>query len=143
MPSSGMLRRVAVITTEVSEEGIASIIKVTRIGELGTALAVTSNRRTLSSPVRPAQTSDNSYSCCAGLLAVSQFASRRFWDRPARSRFSVLFLSSRANAELVPKFQIALLCMLHMQPSRWYLRNFRLNIALKIANQSLLKYSPH
>jgi hypothetical protein len=31
-----MLRRVAVIRTYVSEELIASIIRVTRIGELGT-----------------------------------------------------------------------------------------------------------
>jgi hypothetical protein len=31
----------------VSEEHIASIIKVTRIGELGTTLALTNNRRTL------------------------------------------------------------------------------------------------
>jgi hypothetical protein len=41
-----MLRRVALIKTDVSEELSASIIRVTRIGELGT-LAVTSNRRTL------------------------------------------------------------------------------------------------
>jgi hypothetical protein len=41
-----MLRRVALIRTDVSEERIASIITVTRIGELGT-LAVTSNRSTL------------------------------------------------------------------------------------------------
>jgi hypothetical protein len=34
-------------TTDVSEEPSASIIGVTRIGELGTTLAVTSNRRTL------------------------------------------------------------------------------------------------
>jgi hypothetical protein len=47
MPSSGMLCRVAVVRTEVSEELIASIIKVTRIGELWTTLALTSNRRTL------------------------------------------------------------------------------------------------
>jgi hypothetical protein len=46
MPSSGMLRRVALVKTEVSEELSASIIRVTRIGELGT-LAVNSNRRTL------------------------------------------------------------------------------------------------
>jgi hypothetical protein len=32
------------LTTEVSEERIASIITVTRIGELGTTLAVTNNR---------------------------------------------------------------------------------------------------
>jgi hypothetical protein len=45
MPTSGMLRRVALVRTDISEERIASIIKVTRIGELGTTLAVTSNRR--------------------------------------------------------------------------------------------------
>jgi hypothetical protein len=47
MPSSGMLRRVALVRTNVSEERSASIISVTRIGELGTTLAVTSNGRTL------------------------------------------------------------------------------------------------
>jgi hypothetical protein len=41
MPSSGMLRRVALVRTDVSEEPSASIIRVTRIGALGT-LAVTS-----------------------------------------------------------------------------------------------------
>jgi hypothetical protein len=42
-----MLRRVAHVRTEISEELSASFIKVARIGELGTPLAVTSNRRTL------------------------------------------------------------------------------------------------
>jgi hypothetical protein len=42
-----MLRRVAVEITDVSEELSASFIRVTRIGELGTTLAVTRNRRTL------------------------------------------------------------------------------------------------
>jgi hypothetical protein len=42
-----MLRRVALVRTDVSEERSASIIRVTRINELGTMLAVTSNRRTL------------------------------------------------------------------------------------------------
>jgi hypothetical protein len=36
-----MLRRVALVRTEVSEECIVSFIRVTRIGELGTTLAVT------------------------------------------------------------------------------------------------------
>jgi hypothetical protein len=45
MVSSGMLRRVTLVRTDVSEELSASFIKVTRIGELGTTLAVTSNRR--------------------------------------------------------------------------------------------------
>jgi hypothetical protein len=47
MASSGMLRHVALVITEVLEEISASIIRVARIGELGTKLAVTSNRRTL------------------------------------------------------------------------------------------------
>jgi hypothetical protein len=47
MVSSGMLRRVALVRTDASEELSPSFIRVTRIGELGTTLAVTSNRRTL------------------------------------------------------------------------------------------------
>jgi hypothetical protein len=46
MASPGMLRRVALVRTYVSEELSTSIIRVTIISELGT-LAVTSNRRTL------------------------------------------------------------------------------------------------
>jgi hypothetical protein len=46
MASAGILRLVAVVRTNVSEELSASIIRVTTIGELGT-LAVTSNRRML------------------------------------------------------------------------------------------------
>jgi hypothetical protein len=43
MASSGMLRHVALVRTDVLEERIASITRVTRIGELGITLAVTSN----------------------------------------------------------------------------------------------------
>jgi hypothetical protein len=42
-----MLRLVVLVRTDVSEKLSASSIRVTRIGELGTTLAVTSNRRTL------------------------------------------------------------------------------------------------
>jgi hypothetical protein len=45
--SSGMLRHVALVKTDVSKELSASFIRVTRIGEVGAMLAVTSNRRTL------------------------------------------------------------------------------------------------
>jgi hypothetical protein len=43
MPSSVMLRRLAPVRTNVSEERIAFIITLKIIGELGTTLAVTSN----------------------------------------------------------------------------------------------------
>jgi hypothetical protein len=42
MASSGMLRRVALVRTDVSEEHSAFIIRVKRIGELGTMLGITS-----------------------------------------------------------------------------------------------------
>jgi hypothetical protein len=44
---NGMLRRVALVRTDVWKEPSASFIRVTRFGELGTTLAATSNRRTL------------------------------------------------------------------------------------------------
>jgi hypothetical protein len=47
MASFGMLRRVALVRTDVSEELSVSFIRVTRIGEVGTILVVTSNRSTL------------------------------------------------------------------------------------------------
>jgi hypothetical protein len=43
MVSSGMLHRVDLVTTDVSEELRASFIRVTRIGELGTTLALCSS----------------------------------------------------------------------------------------------------
>jgi hypothetical protein len=47
MVSSGMLHRVALLRTDVSKEPSASFIRVTRLGELETTLAATSNQRTL------------------------------------------------------------------------------------------------
>jgi hypothetical protein len=45
--SYGILHHVAIVKTDVSEERSASTIRVTRICELGTISATTSNRRTL------------------------------------------------------------------------------------------------
>jgi hypothetical protein len=47
MASSGMLRHVGLVRADVSEELSATFISVTRIGELGTTLAVISKRHTL------------------------------------------------------------------------------------------------
>jgi hypothetical protein len=47
-----MLRLVAFVRTDISEERIASIIRETIIGELGTALALTISRLTLRRNIR-------------------------------------------------------------------------------------------
>jgi hypothetical protein len=47
MVSSGLLRRAALVRTDVSEELSASLIRVTRICELGAMLTVTNNGHTL------------------------------------------------------------------------------------------------
>jgi hypothetical protein len=49
MLSAGMSRHVALVRTDVSEELSVSIIRVTRIGELGTTLAVTSQHAPVAS----------------------------------------------------------------------------------------------
>jgi hypothetical protein len=63
-----MLRCVALVRTDVSEELSASFIRVTRIGGLGTTLAVTSNRQ----PV--------CVGCCMlRYVAVRAFRQRLIW----------------------------------------------------------------
>jgi hypothetical protein len=47
LTSSGTFRRLALVRTDVSEELSSSFIRVTKIGDLGTTLTVTSNRRAL------------------------------------------------------------------------------------------------
>jgi hypothetical protein len=62
MVSSGMLRHVALVTTDVLEELSASFMRATGISELGTKLAVTSNRRTLGRSISSQRVSVASYS---------------------------------------------------------------------------------
>jgi hypothetical protein len=56
MMPSGMLLRVAVVKTDVSEERSPSIIRVTRICEQGITLASTSNQRNLVTAYVPTST---------------------------------------------------------------------------------------
>jgi hypothetical protein len=51
MPSYGLLYQVAHVRTDIFMERITSVIRVTRIGELGTMLAVASYCYGLSSPI--------------------------------------------------------------------------------------------
>jgi hypothetical protein len=53
MASSGMLRLVALVRTDMSEELSASFIRVTRIGELGTSLAASVRRLLITARVVP------------------------------------------------------------------------------------------
>jgi hypothetical protein len=49
LASSGWLLRVALVRTDVSDELSASIIRVTRIGELGTTYCISSQRPSVAS----------------------------------------------------------------------------------------------
>jgi hypothetical protein len=80
-----MLRRVALVKTNVSEERSTFIIKVTRIGELGT-LAVTSNRRTLLVFLRSVRRL---------LVILTLFLAHRFLS--PSSETSVLIRAARRN----------------------------------------------
>jgi hypothetical protein len=89
--SSGMLRRVALVRTDVSGELFASFIRVTRIGELGTTLAVSSNRRTLRRGSGKALLSykevyfskiDRHKKICVRISRVFLFSQRKFKNMP-------------------------------------------------------------
>jgi hypothetical protein len=55
MPSSGMLRHVALVRTDVSEKLSSSIIRVTRIGELGMLAGVRADPEVPGSILVPAR----------------------------------------------------------------------------------------
>jgi hypothetical protein len=57
-----MLRLVALVRTDDSEERSASVLRVTRIDELGTTLAVTSNRCRLRRKQKRSQLTDSCHS---------------------------------------------------------------------------------
>jgi hypothetical protein len=89
MMSYGMLRRVALVKTAVSEEPGASFIMVTRIGELGTTQAATRNRCTLRS-VRQLLVA-------ACVVPSSQILVTLMKEAPGSSETSVLTRATRRN----------------------------------------------
>jgi hypothetical protein len=91
MASSGMLRRVALVRTVVSEEFSASIIRMTRIDEIGTTLAVTSNRRTLR------RNSVSQLLVTANVVASSPILVTLIKEALSSSETSVLARSTRRN----------------------------------------------
>jgi hypothetical protein len=83
-----MLRLVAVLRTDVSEEHSAFFIRVTRICELGTTLAVTSNRRTLRRNTTAVKTSHLKYNLFRDLTKLND---RSVYIRERRTKFSLQY----------------------------------------------------
>jgi hypothetical protein len=101
-----MLRRVALVRTDFSEEPSVSFSRVTRLGELGTTLAATSNRRTLRATRRNIQktpffivtavkTSNLTYRfSCRGCYFELGGRARRQSETRTRSTVEIRMLSS-------------------------------------------------
>jgi hypothetical protein len=70
MVSSGLLRRVALVRTDVSEEPGASFIRVTTIGELGTTQAATDVRCEEIPSISSQRTSVNSSSISSNSIII-------------------------------------------------------------------------
>jgi hypothetical protein len=95
MVSSGMLRRVALVRTDVSEELSACFIRVTRIGELGTTQVATSNRRTLRRNSRNRNVRRLLVAAC--VVPSSQILVTLMKEAPGSSETSVLTRATRRN----------------------------------------------
>jgi hypothetical protein len=83
-----MLRRVALVRTDVSEEPGASFIRVTGICELGTTQAATSNRRTLRR---------NTLLVAACVVPSSLIPVTLMKEAPGSSEMAVLTRATRRN----------------------------------------------
>jgi hypothetical protein len=90
--SSGMLRRVALVRTDVSEEPIASFTRVTRISELGITQAETSNRHTLRRNTRVRR-----FLVAACVVPSSPIFVTLMKESPGSSKMSVLTRITRCN----------------------------------------------
>jgi hypothetical protein len=92
MASSGLLRRVALVRTDVSEESGASFIRVKKIGELGTTQAATSNQ--IPSGISSQRTSVASCSLC---FPSSPIFVTLMKEAPDSSETSVLTRATRRS----------------------------------------------
>jgi hypothetical protein len=89
-----LLRRVALVRTDVSEEPGASFIRVTKIGELGRTQAATSNRRTLRMIFLP---SVRRLLVAACVVPSSPIFVTLMKEAPGSSETSVLSRATRRN----------------------------------------------
>jgi hypothetical protein len=85
-----MLRRVALVRTDVSEELSASFIRVTRIGEQETTLSVTRTRRTFLRSVRQLLVTASFVPCSPILVTLMK-------ETLSSSETSVLTRGTRRN----------------------------------------------
>jgi hypothetical protein len=84
-----MLRRVALVRTDVSEEPGASFIRVTRIGELGTTQVATSNRRTLRKNTKSVLTRATRRNIPKDTILHPQFMFLSYCQRPCRDNVTL------------------------------------------------------
>jgi hypothetical protein len=87
-----MLRRAALLRTDVSKEPSASFIRVTRTGELGTTLAVTNNQVFLSISSQRASVASYSYVVPSSPILVTLMK-----EALSSSEMSVLTRATRRN----------------------------------------------
>jgi hypothetical protein len=85
-----MLRRVVLVRTDVSEELSFSFIRVTRIGEVGTTLAATSNRMVFLRSVRRSL-------AAASVIPISPILVTLMKEALGSSETSVLRRTTRRN----------------------------------------------
>jgi hypothetical protein len=91
-----MLHRVALARTDVSEDLSAFFIRVTKIGELGTTLAVTSNRRKPTHAAKKYQVMRRLL-VTASVVPCSPILVTLMMEAPSSSETSVLTTATRRN----------------------------------------------